>query len=131
SNFAILQPERDLFARLPAQVAHAKANAPAYAKLLASIEPGQIRARAALATLPVVRKSELLELQKANRPFGGFAAAGWGTHRNRALRVFASPGPLYEPETARPDYWRLARALVAAGFQPGDLIHNTFAYHFT
>ncbi|MEO8133984.1 MAG: AMP-binding protein, partial [Betaproteobacteria bacterium] len=51
--------------------------------------------------------------------------------RNRALRVFASPGPLYEPETARPDYWRLARALVAAGFQPGDLIHNTFAYHFT
>jgi phenylacetate-CoA ligase len=123
--------ERDLFLRLPAQVAHARANAPAYAKLLAGFEPASITSRAALATLPVTRKSELLELQKANRPFGGFAATGWGSHANRAQRVFASPGPLYEPETTRPDYWRLARALVAAGFRPGDLVHNTFSYHFT
>ena len=123
--------QRDLFARLPAQVAHAKRNAPAFAKILGHIDPREIASPAALATLPVTRKSELLELQKAGRPFGGFAAAGWRAHRSRALRVFASPGPLYEPETARPDYWRLARALVAAGFEPGDLIHNTFAYHFT
>jgi phenylacetate-CoA ligase len=123
--------ERDLFLRLPAQVAHAKANAPAYAKLLTGVEPASIASRAALATLPVTRKSELLERQKANRPFGGFAATGWGSHINRAQRVFASPGPLYEPETTRPDYWRLARALVAAGFRPGDLVHNTFSYHFT
>jgi phenylacetate-CoA ligase len=123
--------ERDLLSRLPLQVAHAKKNAPAFAKLLADIDPRAISSRAALASLPVTRKSELLELQKASRPFGGFAAAGWHAHRNRALRVFASPGPLYEPETATPDYWRLARALVAAGFAAGDLIHNTFAYHFT
>ena len=124
--------ERDLFLhRLPAQVAHAKAQAPAYAKLLASVDPASVVTRVALATLPVTRKSELLELQKANRPFGGFAAAGWGAHANRAQRVFASPGPLYEPETTRPDYWRLARALVAAGFEAGDLLHNTFSYHFT
>jgi phenylacetate-CoA ligase len=123
--------ERDLFLRLPAQVAHAKANAPAYAKLLTAIEPGSITSRAALADLPVTRKSELLELQKANRPFGGFAATGWGSHANRAQHVFASPGPLYEPETGRPDYWRLARALFAAGFRQGDLVHNTFSYHFT
>ncbi len=123
--------ERDLFLRLPAQVAHAKANAPAYAKLLTGVEPASIASRAALATLPVTRKSELLERQKANRPFGGFAATGWGSHVNRAQRVFASPGPLYEPETTRPDYWRLARALVAAGFRPGNLVHNTFSYHFT
>jgi len=123
--------ERDLFSRLPAQVAHARANAPAYAKLLAGIDPAAVNSRAALAALPVTRKSELLELQKASRPFGGFAATGWSGHANRAQRVFASPGPLYEPETARPDYWRLARALVAAGFQPGDLVHNTFSYHFT
>ena len=124
--------ERDLFLhQLPAQVAHAKAQAPAYAKLLASVDPASVVTRVALATLPVTRKSELLELQKANRPFGGFAAAGWGAHANRAQRVFASPGPLYEPETTRPDYWRLARALVAAGFEAGDLLHNTFSYHFT
>ena len=89
--------ERDLFLRLPAQVAHAKAHAPAYAKLLGAVDPASVVTRAALAALPVTRKSELLELQQANRPFGGFAAAGWGTHANRAQRVFASPGPLYEP----------------------------------
>ena len=123
--------ERDLFQRLPAQLAHAIANAPAFTRILAGVDPRAIDSRAALATLAVTRKSALLELQKADRPFGGFAAAGWGGHRNRALRVFASPGPLYEPETARPDYWRLGRALIAAGFDAGDLIHNAFAYHFT
>ena len=123
--------ERDLFMRLPLQVAHAKEHAPAFAKMLAAIDPRAITSRAALATLPVTRKSELVELQKAGRPFGGFAASGWHGHRSRAARVYASPGPLYEPETARADYWRLARSLVAAGFAPGDLIHNTFAYHFT
>src|SRR5204862_7609074 len=70
---------------------------------------------------------ELLLLQKADRPFGGFAATRWG----EARRVFASPGPLYEPEGARADYWRLARPLFAAGFRKGDLIHNCFSYHFT
>ena len=123
--------EHDQFASLPAAVAHAKANAPAYAKLLEGIDPGAIDSRESLAMLPVTRKSELLELQKASRPFGGFSAAGWHAHRRRALRVFASPGPLYEPETARSDYWRLGRALIAAGFAAGDLIHNTFAYHLT
>ena len=123
--------ERDLFQRLPAQVAHAMAEAPAFARILAGIDPAAVDSRSALAQLPVTRKSSLLELQQASRPFGGFAAAGWHGHRNRAKRVFASPGPLYEPETARPDYWRLARALVAAGFGAGDLVHNTFAYHFT
>src|SRR5258706_1699665 len=123
--------ERDHFSRLPLHLAHAKANAPAYAALFAGVDPQTISSRAALATLPVTRKSELLELQKAGRPFGGFAATGWHAHSRTALRVFASPGPLYEPETSRPDYWRLARALIAAGFEAGDLIHNTFAYHFT
>jgi phenylacetate-CoA ligase len=80
-----------------------------------------------LAQLPVTRKSALLELQKSARPFGGLAATGWGD----AVRVFASPGPIYEPEGRRPDYWRLARALFAAGFRRGDLVHNCFAYHFT
>jgi len=120
--------ERDLLARLPAQIAHAQAHTAAFAALLKEVDPAGITSREALATLPVVRKSELLELQKAARPFGGFAAVGWGAG---CARVFASPGPLYEPEGARKDYWRLARAFYAAGFRAGDLVHNTFSYHFT
>lgn len=122
------QRERDLLTRLPAQIAHAKANAPAFAKLLAEVDPESVTTRETLAGLPVIRKSELLELQKAARPFGGFAAVKWGRD---CRRVFASPGPLYEPESARIDYYRLARALFAAGFREGDLVHNTFSYHFT
>jgi phenylacetate-CoA ligase len=96
--------------------------------LLADVDAADVTSRAALACLPVVRKSELLEQQLASRPFGGFSAVGWGA---ACRRVFASPGPLYEPEGAGPDYYRLARALHAAGFREGDLVHNTFSYHFT
>ena len=120
--------ERELFARLPAQLAHAKVNAPAFAKLLDGVNADAVTSREALAKLPVTRKSELLERQKAARPFGGFATTRWGAG---CRRVFASPGPLYEPEGARPDYYRIARALFAAGFRDGDLVHNTFSYHFT
>jgi phenylacetate-CoA ligase len=119
--------ERELLARLPRQIAHAKAGAPAYAKMLHGVDAAAVTTRAALARLPVTRKSELLEQQKAARPFGGFAATRWG----ESLRVFASPGPIYEPEGRGPDYWRLARALHASGFRRGDLVHNAFSYHFT
>jgi phenylacetate-CoA ligase len=120
--------EKELLARLPAQIAHAREHTAAFAKLLADIDPTTITSREALAALPVTRKSELLELQKGARPFGGFAAVGWGPG---CARVFASPGPIYEPEGNRPDYWRLARAFHAAGFREGDLVHNTFSYHMT
>jgi phenylacetate-CoA ligase len=119
--------EREQLARLARQIAHAKAKAPAFARMLAAVDPAAVATRAALAQLPVTRKSELAALQEANRPFGGFAATRWGDAR----RVFASPGPIYEPEGACPDYWRLARPLFAAGFRKGDLVHNCFSYHFT
>jgi phenylacetate-CoA ligase len=119
------------FAALPRQVAHAQSAAPAFARILAGVDAAAVTSRAALARLPVTRKSELLEIQKQERPFGGFAATGWGRASSTARRVFASPGPIYEPEGSRPDYWRLARALFAAGFRAGDLIHNCFSYHFT
>ena len=119
--------ERDLMARLPAQVAHARANAPHYAEALAGVDPAAVNSRAALAALPVLRKHALIELQKARRPFGGLVTAGWG----RLGRVFSSPGPIYEPEGRGDDYWRTARSLFAAGFRPGDLIHNSFSYHMT
>jgi len=120
--------EAALLAALPAAIAHAKTHAPAYAALLAEIDPAAVTTRAALAQLPVTRKSELVRHQKAQRPFGGFAAVAFGA---QMPRVFASPGPLYEPEGKQPDYYRLARALYAAGLRAGDLVHNTFSYHFT
>ncbi len=123
--------ERALFAALPAQLAYAKAHTLAYARLLRDVDPATVTSRAALATLPVIRKSELVDLQTAARPFGGFAAGGWGNAGRRVRLVFASPGPLYEPEGNATDYWRLARALFAAGFRAGDLVHNCFSYHFT
>lgn len=128
------QREAALMAALAAQIAHAKAHAPAFATRLASIDAAQVTSRATLARLPVIRKHELLEQQRAaNTPdvFGGFSALGWGAAPQRALRVFASPGPIYEPEGRGTDYWRMARALFAAGLRAGDLAHNTFSYHFT
>jgi phenylacetate-CoA ligase len=119
--------ERAQFARLPQQIAHAKAHAPAFARSLAGVDPAAVTSRAALATLPVTRKSELAELQQSTRPFGGLAVAAWGD----AVRAFASPGRIYEPEGGGPDYWRFARALHAAGFRGGDLVHNCFSYHLT
>jgi len=123
--------EREQVGQLARQIAHAKSNAPAFARLLAAIDPAAITTRGALAKVPVTRKSDLLEIQKAARPFGGFAATHWRNGIEGPARVFGSPGPIYEPEGRRPDYWRIARALFAAGFRKGDLVHNCFAYHFT
>ncbi len=123
--------ERAQLAALRGQIAYARDHAPWFGRTLSGVAVQELTSRAALASLPVVRKSELLELQMADRPFGGFAAAGWGHGGRRARQVFASPGPIYEPEGARPDYWRLARALHAAGFRTGDLVHNCFSYHFS
>jgi phenylacetate-CoA ligase len=125
--------EAALLAALPGQIAHAQKNAPAFAEILKDIHAADITSRAALAKLPVIRKYELLEKQKTSRAaggnvFGGFSAVSYG---RQMPRVFSSPGPLYEPEGARADYWRMARAIAAAGFKSGELIHNCFSYHFT
>ena len=126
--------EAALLAALPMQIANAKAHAPAFALILADIESSAVRSREALAQLPVTRKHQLLERQRAARAadgsgdaFGGFSVLNYG---DKMPRVFASPGTIYEPEAARKDYWRLARAMYAAGFRPGQLIHNSFSYHF-
>jgi len=118
---------RSLNERLPAQIEHARTSTRAYADLLADVDPARITSADELAALPVVRKSELLERQRTRPPFGGFAALDTAD----AARVFGSPGPIYEPEPAGDNYWRMARALFAAGVRKGMLVHNTFAYHFT
>jgi len=118
--------EREQFARLPETIARAM-TAPGWAKQLAGIDPKTVTSRAALAKLPVLRKSELSTLQKANPPFGGFNVTGAG----RVKRLLLSPGPIFEPEGAGTDWWGAARALYAAGFRAGDIVLNTFAYHLT
>ncbi len=128
--------EATLMAALPAQVANAQKNSAALAEILQGIDPALVTNRAALAQLPVTRKYQLLERQQALRvhdPFGGFATIGWkGMVRSSGVRrVYQSPGPIYEPEGHAPDYWRAARAMAAAGFEAGDLVHNCFSYHLT
>ena len=123
--------ERDLMAVLPMQIANAQKNSAAFAKLFNSVDADSITSRQALAKLPVTRKSELLDLQKAGQPndvFGGFSAVLRGPNMPR---LFSSPGPIYEPEGTAKDYWRAGRAMYAAGFRAGDLAHNSFSYHMT
>jgi len=127
--------EAALMAALPAQLRAALA-VPALAQRLGAIDIDSVTTRAALARLPVTRKQELLERQQAERGgnvFGGFSALGWNAQRalRPARRVFQSPGPIYEPEGFATDYWRAARAMRAAGFVAGDLVHNSFSYHLT
>lgn len=119
--------EAELMAALPRIIAAAQRDAPAYRERLSGIRPEAINSREAFANLPLTRKSELIELQRQSRPFGGFTTVPTA----RLGRVFASPGPIYEIEARRPDFFRMARALFAAGFRAGDLIHNTFSYHLT
>jgi phenylacetate-CoA ligase len=119
--------EGALMAALPAHIGHAKANAAGFARILRDIEPGDIKSRKSLAKLPVTRKSDLSLLQKEHPPLGGLNAAPL----EKLAKLFVSPGPIYDPEGCGGDWWRTARGLFAGGFRAGDLVINTFAYHFT
>jgi len=110
-------------------ITHLAENAPAFAGrlLAAGLRMDQIRTVQDLDDLPVMRKDDLLELQAAEPPFGGFLACKPGELK----RIFQSPGPIYDPESRTADYWRWAPALRAAGFGPGDVVLNAFGYHLT
>ncbi len=120
------QRERELMARLPQLVARAKA-ASGWARILEQVNPADIDSRAALATLPVTRKSDLHGLQQQHAPFGGLNT----TPVNQLARIFMSPGPIFDPEGHGSDWWRFARPLYATGVRPGGLLQNCFSYHFT
>src|SRR5262245_49083845 len=117
---------REQFAQMPAAIAHAM-TASGWAKHLAGTDAKAISSRAALARLPVFRKADLVALQKAYPPFGGLNV----TPAGGVKRLLMSPGPIFEPEGATGDWWGTARALFAAGFRKGDIVHNSFAYHLT
>ena len=121
------QRETELFSALPSHLADAAEKSSFVRNQLADVDIASIDSREALAQIPVVRKSELVELQKNSPPFGGMTAFD----PESLIRIFASPGPIFEPETKRPDSWRMSRALFAAGFRKGMLVHNTFSYHFS
>ena len=120
------QRERELMERLPRLLTHAR-TAPGWARILDGVTPGDIRSRAALAQLPVTRKSDLKALQQADPPFGGLTT----TAPRRLVRIAMSPGPIFDPEGHGADWWRYARPFHAAGLRGGDLIQNCFSYHFT
>ena len=119
--------EKALMAALPGLITHAKKNAPGFARILKDVKPAQVKTRAALAELPITRKSDLGALQKETPPLGGLNA----TPVEKLAKLFISPGPVYDPEGRGPNWWRSARGLFAAGFRPGERVINTFAYHFT
>ncbi len=119
--------EGALMAALPAHIAYAKANAPGFARILKDIEPNEIKSRKSLARLPVTRKSDLSALQRETPPLGGLNATPVG----KLAKIFISPGPIYDPEGRGANWWRTARGLFAGGFRAGELVVNTFAYHFT
>jgi phenylacetate-CoA ligase len=119
--------EKALFKDLRGLLDFAKGKAPALRAQLKGIEVKALKDRAALAQVPVLRKPELMALQQAKGPFGGLVTAKPG----HMARLLMSPGPIAEPEGIYMDWWGAARALFAAGFSKGDVVLNTFSYHFT
>ncbi|GLQ35322.1 AMP-dependent synthetase [Amylibacter marinus] len=121
------QRAQDLAQDLPRQVANAQKNSRGYGDTLQGFDPASINSREALAELPVLRKSALVHAQQSIPPFGGYEAVGMDSIH----QVFQSPGPIYEMGQRNTDWWRFARFLSALDIGAGDVVQNTFSYHFT
>ena len=115
------------FEAIRAQIVHVQNNTAAYSTALKDVDANEITDAESFSTLPLTRKSELIELQQTQRPFGGYTAKDTAF----CSHVFASPGPIYEPGFTVPDFWRFARSLYASGIRAGELVHHCFSYHFT
>ena len=119
--------EKQTFESLRALLTRSLERLPALDAWLGHPDPASLTDRTALAKLPVLRKPDLMQMQEANPPFGGLA----DPEALKGNRVFMSPGPVWEPQGLGVDPWASARALYAAGFRSGDLVHNSLAYHMT
>ena len=119
--------EADLMRLLHDQFKFVKEKTPYYKQLFKDVPSDEISSREALANLPVTRKSDLIEIQQKQYPFGGLTPKS-----NHSMnRIFQSPGPIYELQGKERDFFRMSRALFAAGFRAGDMVHNSFSYHLT
>ncbi len=121
------QREETLFNELIIQIEDAQKHASYFATLIGNVDARSIKDRAALVTLPITRKSDLVNLQARGNPLGGLTTVSAG----QLKRIFQSPGPTYDAEGSGKDWWGTARALYACGVRKGDILHNTFSYHFT
>ncbi len=121
------QREHELLRALRAQIDLVKAKSSTYARQLAEIESSSIGELSDFARLPLTKKADLKLMQKGSPPFGGLTTVPV----SELARVFVSPGPIYEPQGQQEDFWRMARAMFAAGIRKGDLVYNTFSYHLT
>jgi phenylacetate-CoA ligase len=119
--------ERYLNRKLTEHVGHVYQHSPAVKRLFAQagVRPEDISTVKDLEKLPVTRKTNLLEMQKANLPYGGIL----GIPRERVERVFVSPGPIYEVQPSNLKWF--AKSFWAAGFRRGDVVINTFTYHMS
>lgn len=106
---------------------HAWAKAPGVRRRLerAGVVPKDIRGVEDLAKIPVIRKNEMPDLQKADPPFGGFCTVPLAKIR----KIFVSPGPILEPMGPELGAWHAEAGLYAGGFRAGDVVINTFLYH--
>ncbi len=108
-------------------IGYAYRNSPFARNLLdkAGVRPFSIRTVKDLELLPITRKNDLIEAQKANPPFGGLLAVP----PEDVERIFISPGPIYEYQSSGIQWF--ARSFYAAGFRKGDIVVNTFTYHMS
>ena len=112
-----------------ATVLHAYEHAPATRRKMddAGVRPGDVKEPADLRKIPLTRKADLKHIQKGEPPFGGLAAVP-----PRAMRrIYVSPGPTFDPEGRDATHWRWEKPFIAAGFREGDIVQNTFMYHFS
>lgn len=119
--------DAQLLSAMRAQISRAAERQPFWAERLAGVDIEALTTRDALGAVPVLRKSELVELQAKAPPFGGLTATPVGS----LARLFVSPGPIFDPEGHGRDWWGAAKALAAAGVGQSDIVLNTFSYHLT
>ena len=116
-----------LFEALGRHLRATKEDSPYFGEIFKDVGPEDVKSRADMVKLPITRKSDLPALQKKDPPLAGMTNIA----PSNFIHLYQSPGPTYEGEADGTDWWRLGRAMYAAGFRPGDIIHNTFSYHLT
>ncbi len=91
----------------------------------AGFDPAAVTSLSDLSRLPVMKKEELLKIQRDNPPFGGFLASDL----KDIGRIYVSPGPIFEPSLPGAAGHGLDMLFKQAGVGSGDILLNTWMYH--